>query len=345
MLLSSINGRWPGAKWLLGCLLFVATTRCEAQNLVPNGSFEEADSCVFGLGFLDSEHGAGPHDWFSAYGTPDYLQTCLPYGAVNGLPLNVFTYQEPYEGTSCLGLFSYYQNGSDEQREWAMVELMEPLVQGQTYYASFYANTAFGGNAAYQTIWLASNNIGMVFSVEARPWEFLDSDPDQLNFAHVHRLEILSDTIGWTLVSGSFVADSAYQYLMVGNFFSNAMTDTLHFAPQVPPPAWYPRGYTLIDKVCVSANPQGCDLVQKIFPVEDQEISLYPNPASGQLLIFGAQGEEGAIRDFLGRIIWRDKVTSDLWLVDVSHWARGPYVLDLEKENKHSSFKFVLVDK
>lgn len=339
-----MNGRWPGAKWLLGCLLFVATPRCEAQNLVPNGSFEEADSCMFGLGFINPENGAGPHDWFSAYLTPDYLQSCLPYGAVNGLPMNFVTYQEPFDGSSCLGLVSYHQNGSEEQREWAMVQLVVPLVVGQTYYASMYVNAGFGGNATYPTIWLASNNIGMVFTTQPRTWVFTQPYPDALNFAQVRRTEVLTDTTDWTLVSGSFVADSAYQYVMVGNFFSNALTDTVHFAPQLPPPAWYPRGYTLIDKVCVSLDPQGCDLQQGVVDHTADGIVLWPNPATSRLRIRGAENSVGTVLDALGRIILKKEIASSEDEIEVGSWARGVYVLELVKEKKHSSFKFVLVE-
>ncbi|MBK7100692.1 MAG: hypothetical protein IPH63_02655 [Flavobacteriales bacterium] len=43
-----------------------------------------------------------------------------------------------------------------------------------------------------------------------------------MNYARVYFPQILADTVDWTLVSGSFVADSAYRYVMVGNHFSNA---------------------------------------------------------------------------------------------------------------------------
>ena len=58
----------------------------------------------------------------------------------------------------------------EQQREWAMVPLLQPLEVGQMYYCSFRANAAFGGNAQYPTIWLASSNIGMLFTTYARHW-------------------------------------------------------------------------------------------------------------------------------------------------------------------------------
>lgn len=332
--------RRAGLLLALCCSLFVAHLRCEAQNLVPNPSFEETDTCLLGLAF-DSEFGL--HDWFSAYLTPDHLQSCLD-GLFNGLPMNVFTYQEPLDGSSCVGLFSYYQNGLEEQREWVMVQLTEPLVAGQTYYASFYANAGFGGNAQYPQIWLASNNIGMLFTMEPRPWNSFDPYPAALNSAHLRRTEILSDTVAWTLVSGSFVADSAYQYLMIGNFFSNALTDTLHFAPQGSPWEWFPRGYTLIDKVCVSMDPDGCDLADGIVDHSIGAVHLYPNPATDVLWVGSAQGAMGTVQDALGRRVWQGRVLAGQWMLDVRAWARGAYVLRLEMQGKQATFKFVLVE-
>src|SRR5690606_5231656 len=91
-----------GLLLALCCLLFVASPRCEAQgNLVPNAGFEETDTCSFGLGWSGSLH-----DWRRANVTPDHLQSCLPYGAANGLPLNIFTYQQSFEGSSCVGLIT-----------------------------------------------------------------------------------------------------------------------------------------------------------------------------------------------------------------------------------------------
>ena len=123
-----------------------------AQNLVPNPGFEEYDTCQA------NEFGAnGPLYWFRTNGTPDYLQSCLPYGDFQSLPMNFFTYQEPFEGESCAGVYTYWQNGQTEYREWIMVPLLQPLVVGQTYYSSFRANAAFGGNHTYPQHWLAND--------------------------------------------------------------------------------------------------------------------------------------------------------------------------------------------
>ena len=311
-----------------------------AQNLVPNSGFEEADTCTtmdFGV--------EGPLHWYSTSGTPDYLQSCLPYGAVNGLPMNFVTYQEPFEGASCAGMLTYWQNGSAEYREWIMAPLLEPLVVGQTYYSSFRANAAFGGNAEYPQIWLASDKVGMRFSTMAiPPWNVGDPYSVPPNQAHILYPQILADTLGWTLVSGSFVADSAYQYVMIGQFFSNALTDTLHFADPNSVFPWYPYAYTLVDAVCVSASPEGCDLGQGVGEQLATGPVLFPNPAKDQLIVGRCAGAEAQVLDAVGRMLWQGLITSDDWVLEVGSFARGAYVLRMAHRGQVESYKFVLTE-
>jgi len=258
--------------------------------------------------------------------------------------LNTFTFQQPYEGNSCVGLFTYFQNGLQEQREWIMVPLLEPMTVGQSYYCSFRANAAFGGNALYPTIWLASGNVGMLFTTYDRHWNAGDPYPAALNQAHVRDIQVLTDTVGWTLVSGSFMADSAYQYLMIGNFFSNALTDTLHLGPQGDPWFWFPYSYTLIDAVCVSPNPAGCDLGQSVGEGVDGSPVLFPNPARDQLVVGGRSGAQLVAMDAVGRVIWQGVVDSDRWVLPVGAWARGAYGLRLEWHGRTEVLKFVLAE-
>jgi hypothetical protein len=339
---NAMNNWWCRLALVLGvhCLLFVAAPRCAAQNLVPNPGFEEADSCSDQLPPF-----VGIHDWYSVNGSPDHLRNCLPYGDFRGLPLNFVTYQEPFEGASCAGMITYLQSGSIEGREWIMAALLEPLVVGQTYYGSFRANAAFGGNAPYPPIWLANDKVGMRFSTEPLPqWNDPDPYPVPPNHGHILYPQILSDTVGWTLVSGSFVADSAYQYLMIGQFFSNALTDTLHYSPQGVPWYWLPRAYTLVDAVCVSPNPDGCELGQGVGEVAASGPVLFPNPAVDQLVVRQRAGAEGQVLDAVGRLLWQGRITSDRWVLEVAHWARGAYMMRMAHGGRVETHTFVLAE-
>ena len=331
----AMNSRWT-CLLLLGGLLFMAPLRCEAQNLVPNPGFEETDSCTFGLGL------GALHHWHSAFGTPDHLQSCQPYGTANGLPLNLFTFQQPFEGNSCAGIFTFDGHTGTEYREWLMVPLQETMVPGQTYFCSFRANAAFGGTSMTPQNWLASDHLGMLFTTYDRQWVWGDPYPATLNQAQILYPQILSDTVGWTLVSGSFVADSAYTYLMIGNFFSNALTDTLHLASGVP--QWGRYSFVLVDTLCVSPDPDGCELSQSIEAIGGAGPYVYPNPANDVLVIGNAIGSDAAVLNMLGQWVWSGRVDHDRFAVDVGSWARGLYVLQVHGARGVQVVKFVLAE-
>ncbi|MFZ1693407.1 MAG: T9SS type A sorting domain-containing protein [Flavobacteriales bacterium] len=319
------------------CLLFVAAPRCEAQNLVPNHSFEEFTDCLEVNTAYTVE--TGPFGWFSAGGTGDYFMSCIPYGGFNGVPLSSWAFQYPQDGECYVGVVTYHQGTG--VREYFMIELIQPLVVGQEYYASFYGSPTWGGSDLYPQVYLASSHIGMLFTTQPVYWSNSDPWPTGGNFAHVYHPWLITDTASWTLVSGSFVADSAYQFLMIGNHFDNAMTDTLHFA-DFP---WVPRAHTLIDNVCVTADPKGCPIALGVPDHLLDAAILFPNPASDEVGLSGVpSGTKLTIHDGIGRLVLQVEGVASTWRMDASAWARGAYVLRLEQEGEFRSFKFVLIE-
>lgn len=334
MLLYSKNNGKYAANGVVCFLLFFLPAVTKAQNLVPNPSFEEADTCLAQLGFYN-----GPLQWFSGGGTPDYFQSCVPYGTANSVPQSVYAFQYAQEGDAYVGMVTSQM--PQGQREYPMVQLLSPLEQSVTYYVSFYANPAWNGSIQNSALSLASSHVGALFTMQPRPW--LQSDPWSTagNFAQVYHPWIISDTVGWTLVSGSFVADSAYQYVMIGNHFDNYITDTLSFALF----ASFPIGYTLVDNICVSTNPLGCPLASSVVVQGAEDIVLFPNPAVYELSMRGrAMDASASIYDVLGRTVWEGRITGENWHLDVRAWARGNYMLCMAGQEDIRTYKFVLID-
>ena len=310
--------------------------RCEAQNLVPNGSFEETDSCWQINTWYYPE--TGPLGWFSTAGSGDYFLSCLPYGAFNGVPLSMIAFQYPQDGSAYVGVITYHDNGS---REYFAIELAEPLQVGATYYASFYASASWNGSETNPQCWVASSGVGMHFSMQAQQWEFPDPMPPIANSAQIYAPEILADTVNWVLVSGSFVADSAYQYVIIGNHFDNPNTDTIHFG-NFP---WNPAAHMLIDNVCVSLDPVGCPLAVGVLEARFDGVVLFPNPAVSEVRLSGlTQNTHLWIRDALGRLVWAGSTTTGTWHMDVGRWARGVYSLRMDQGGTQRTFKFVLAE-
>jgi hypothetical protein len=253
MLLLAMNNRRPGQALTaaLGCLLLFAALRCEAQgNLVPNGSFElleeDCDSlqCCFNVG-------SRPLHWYSWQNSPEYFNACATDSLVD-VPQNGMAYQQAADGQAYVGFYAYQPTA--EYREYVGVELIDPMVPGVAYNVSFRLNLAWDGN-----YWGGSdggcNNVGALFSMVSNAWLGISGPAFGFrNYAHVHSTAILTDTANWVLVSGTFIADSAYQHLVMGNFFDNDNTDVMH----IPPPGTVGAVYVLVDEVCVSAGGEGC---------------------------------------------------------------------------------------
>jgi hypothetical protein len=135
----------------------------------------------------------------------------------------------------------------------------------------------------------------------------------------------MSDTANWTLVSGSFVADSAYQYLVIGNFFSNALTDTMDLASDTYVPAYY-----FVDGVCVRPSGQPCEFITGIPEPGEQGPFVWPNPAADLVKVRAGAGTRWQAYDAVGRLMDAGVSSVDVLSVPVYQWAHGEYVLCLE---------------
>ncbi|HPF90129.1 MAG: hypothetical protein H6592_04535 [Flavobacteriales bacterium] len=81
------------ALLLMACLCFLALQRCEAQNLVPNPSFELTDTCPNTCCF---NVGDRPLYWNRWDQSPDYFNACADtingVDTLVGVPWNGFTW-------------------------------------------------------------------------------------------------------------------------------------------------------------------------------------------------------------------------------------------------------------
>jgi hypothetical protein len=333
MLLFAMSGeRCRAGLWLvLCCSLFFASLRCEAQNLVPNPSFELKDTCPYAFGF---QEGGKPLFWEKWNQSPDYFNACAPGLGIDSLldvPLNGFGFQYAMDGEAYVGIYGY--GLSTNYREYVGCELAEPMEAGETYQLSFFTNVAFGGTYSAPT-W-ACNNMGMLFTMEPNIWSGSTEPPFTVrNYAHLHSAAIISDTANWTLVSGSFVADSAYQYLVLGNFFSDSLTDTLHVIPGNSLGAYY-----FVDGVCVTKAGQECSFTSGIAEQKPLEGYAWPNPTADILHVRVGEGIGWQVFDATGRLVHDGVSSGALLTIPVREWALGEYVLRLEDKGvKHVRF-------
>ncbi|MBL8011924.1 MAG: T9SS type A sorting domain-containing protein [Flavobacteriales bacterium] len=334
-----MNLRWPGKapSLLLGCLGLIAILRCEAQNLVPNPSFELLDTCPYTIGF---QPGDRPLYWHSWLNSPDYFHACAgslqDIDTLVSVPQNGFGYQYAWEGDAYIGGWCYWVN--DDYREYIGVPLLEPLEIGQTYLVSFRVNLAVNGSYVWSMG--ACNNVGVLFTMASNAWSGTTGPPFPFrNYAHVYSPGIIADSLGWTLVSGSFTADSAYQYLVLGNFFTNALTDTIGLPPWNGEVAYY-----FIDEVCVSREEGGC--VTTGFDEALGQVGAFAAyDAHAQQVVLtwpGSRAYHVEVVDPAGRRVVSVRAEEERLRLDAQQWATGLYVARMREGDRVGVVKFVV---
>lgn len=209
-----------------------------AQNLVNNGDFETYSSCP-----TSSSQLANATPWLQARNSPEYMHTCSG-SQYSTLPTNFWGTEAAGSGSACFGGLCYGSFASNylvNLREFGYTTLSTPLVVGQTYYVSLKVNLADRSSHA-------CNNIGMRFGTS------YSSNAPLNNLADVYTTNVITQTNGWTTISGTFVANAAYNSVYIGNFFDDANTTVNQL--QSPQIGW--NAYYFFDDICVSPNPIAC---------------------------------------------------------------------------------------
>ena len=254
-------------KSFLFILLF-ACGICNAQNLVPNPSFENYINCP---ATVDQFYPC--QNWTSYGGLPEYFNSCSP-GTDVSVPNNFIGFQYAATGNAYCG----YVTASDwasMSREFIGAQLSQPLITGQQYFASL--------KISYTYFYCPTKKMGIRFSTI--PFDSLNPPPINNN-AMVYTDSIISDTTNWYQIKGSFIADSNYTYIIVGNFFNTGVGCAMGSY----------MSYYYVDDVCVSTDSLTCYSSVGIDENNNTEALLpYPNPFTTQLNITLANNQSSII--------------------------------------------------
>lgn len=186
---------------------------CEAKtqtNLVPNGSFEEYTACP---SLSDQVYLAKP--WYRpTLGSSDYFNSCNLTGL--STPNNFIGTQAPFHGNAYAG-FAPYQTGVD-YHEYIAVRLVCPLIKDKSYKVNCYLS--LGEQCRY-----AINSVGVYFdqdSIFSNNGLSLNSFTPQVNSNF-----FITDKLNWTKVAMNYIAQGGEEFIAIGNFKVNILTDTL----------------------------------------------------------------------------------------------------------------------
>ncbi|MBK6408338.1 MAG: hypothetical protein IPF78_01290 [Flavobacteriales bacterium] len=284
-------------------VLCIATT--QAQNLVPNPSFEEYYDCPINFG-----QWAEVVDWTSPYNTSaDYFNTCAGTGYA-GVPLSSQGYQYPAQGSAYMGVIAFAQ-GAPSYREFIATHLTEPLQAGVPVYLCFKLALGGFGSVPPNSGNYTCSGMGLKFFNELpADWNGWYSylQPEYPNSAAIHLEEAFTDTSDWVTVSGTYTPDSAYTQLVIGNFFSDSLSQPIVFD------AGYGTSntaYFFIDQVSVSYDPNYCANWSGVQDIMKPIISIGPNPFGATLRLTSPNTEAQPlvlqILDATGRTVLREE--------------------------------------
>jgi gliding motility-associated-like protein len=186
---------------ILAFLCYISVV--QAQNHVSNGSFEQYIKCPLQIDSFYKHF----TDWYNyTYATPDYFHTCATQGLF-GIPGTILGYQQAARGKAYAGIITY-----DPITPWReyIATAIQPLEIGKSY------TVGVSVSLADKSVW-ASDGLGVYFRQGrdfVRTGDRLPYTP-QLSF---DGYGIISDSIGWTRLEGTFVADQPYDMMVLGSF-------------------------------------------------------------------------------------------------------------------------------
>lgn len=288
-------------------------------NLAPNPSFEDTLQCPISLADFGSVV-----SWSSYSGTADYYNICNtdPFPSC-GVPGNWYGFQYPHSGNAYYGIITY-----GGVTEIIGAPLTTSLIIGQKYYTSMHVCSA---NITIESGY-GANKLGFLFMNSS--YDFSNPVPIN-NFAQVYSNSIVTDTLNWTKLFGSFVADSAYSFVAIGNLFDNAHTDTIGWCNCGTQVAYY-----YIDDVCISTDSIYTATYTGIKESnKTSNYKVYPNPTTQfAKLEFNNPTKQNCtltIYDFRGQVEQSIKnITSNEIEIERRNITNGLYFFQLRSDKQ-----------
>jgi len=287
-----------------------------------NGSFENYTNIDCANGGFDRGSAPFTHvvdNWFS-YNSPDYFNSICGVSSWYNVPNNILGNSAAKANNSYAGI-SVFQENNSEYKEYIYQQFSPPLQAGVIYCLSFYLSKADRKEYSIKNIGAYfSNTLPSIVSNM-----YISVSPQIIN-----QNGFLTDTTQWVEIQGCFTALGGEQYLTIGNFNSNANTDTLYVGTNNPISGDPQYAYYYIDDVTlIDQTTVGLEELSR-----EHGFSVYPNPANGILnLNYRKKEKEDLIIklvDVVGKEILIEKYKE---VIDISNLENGIYFLSLYKDS------------
>jgi OOP family OmpA-OmpF porin len=227
----------------VSCFFFIAISLREsiAQNLVPNGSFEQYTVCPGS--FTTTASDLKLPGWKPVgLGIPDHFHYCSRGDA--SVPYNWAGMSEAYEGDGYAGLYLWTDDGKD-YRDYLQCKLVQPLIKDSTYYIEFHYKVSSYSNYSI-------DRIGLALTLDSNPvmHDLAIKNPDALNI--LRDSAITKSTGLWEAARFEYQSKGGEIFLTLGNFFNNETTKSHRLiSRQVSEPMLARAAYYYVDAVIV----------------------------------------------------------------------------------------------
>ena len=309
-------------------LFFSFSIGLRAQNLIPNGSFEDT------LPRVGSNYSA--KDWVSPnQGSPDYfsyLNVIKEYKT----PQNFAGYQETNSGNSYMGIvmYSLYRNiNTMRSREYIQVKLNRTLVFDSTYCLQLFVSLADSSRFA------SRNQLGIYFSSD------MISSNDRFDLPNIPQIIVspekyISEKEEWLKYNFQYRASGGENYITIGNFNDTSGVDTIHVMGGGE--LFYQSTYYYIDDVYLGScdslpfdtnvglaeNTLASKIRQFPNPIQEQFYLEIERPEKLAFQLYNIQGQE---------TLFKLEKEGSRYLFSLGEIPRGLYFLRIVGESKETT--------
>ena len=200
--------------YFFALILLTKNIRSQTANYVSNGGFEDY---YIEIAFPK------PFHWTST-------DSSKYFGELLTTPLKVpsssYAFQYPRHGLNYLITSPYSYNNQSNVRGYPRNLLKKTLTSGRVYCVSFFVNLSNQSTHAIDGIGAYFGDISIDTITQCnKPITYLT--PQISNISG----NIISDTLNWIPVTGTFVANGSEKYMLIGNFKSDVATTKIQVNP------------------------------------------------------------------------------------------------------------------
>ena len=307
---------------ILTLVFSLSTIAMNGQNLIPNHSFEQFESCPTYYSQFDKLVA-----WFNpTEASPDFFNVCATEGSAVDVPNNAEGQQYPRSGRGYGGIINCFYGTNYNYREYIEVQLLSALIKDSCYHFEMYVN--LGVKSHFTT-----NEMSAYFSdsiIWGNDQQILPLAPQISNSTG-----FITDTLNWVLVSGDYMAHGGESYVVIGNFIDDNLLDYKEL-----PGCCFPGAYFFIDDVSLIP----CTVTGLNTPSRKDEYKLYPNPTADRAVL----KFDHSIRENISITVLNVQgqtmlVTTDISAgkveIDLQHIPAGIYYLQVTSPAKVLSIK------